>query len=64
LLIHTFNIKDLEAKNYINNFIKRFITQQFKRQASPDGPKVLDISLNPRTDLRMPSDLDFDGTID
>ena len=25
----------------------------------PDGPKVLDISLSPRTDWRMPSDADY-----
>ena len=26
----------------------------------PDGPKVLDISLNPRGDYRMPSDIERD----
>ena len=33
-----------------------FCTQQFKRSALPDGPKVGSISLSPRGDWRMPSD--------
>ena len=40
-------------------FIKRFFTQQFKRNCVPDGVKVGSISLSPRGDLRMPSDMDF-----
>lgn len=34
----------------------RFFTQQFKRSAMPDGPKVGSVSLSPRGDWRMPSD--------
>ncbi len=37
-------------------FCRRFIQQQFKRSASPDGPKVGTIALSPRGDWRMPSD--------
>lgn len=40
-------------------FIKRFFTQQFKRSAMPDGPKVGTVSLSPRGDLRMPSDASY-----
>ena len=40
-------------------FIKRFFTQQFKRNCVPDGVKVGSISLSPRGDLRMPSDMNF-----
>ena len=29
---------------------------QFKRNSSPDGPKVGSIALSPRGDWRMPSD--------
>lgn len=57
LLMKAFGMNKLEASNYVNNFFKRFFTQQFKRQALPDGPKVLEISLNPRSDYRMPSDI-------
>ena len=44
---------------YLQIFYRRFYSQQFKRSALPDGPKVLDISLSPRTDWRMPSDAEY-----
>ncbi len=37
-------------------FCRRFIQQQFKRSASPDGPKVGTIALSPRGDWCVPSD--------
>ncbi len=43
---------------WLNMFIKRFFSQQFKRSCLPDGPKVGTISVSPRGDLRMPSDAD------
>lgn len=46
------------SKELVDNFFKRFITQQFKRQALPDGPKILEVSLSPRGDYRMPSDIE------
>ncbi|MBU5590527.1 NAD(+) synthase [Clostridium sp. MSJ-4] len=48
-------------KLWLDKFIKRFFTQQFKRSALPDGPKVGTISLSPRGDLRMPSDASFNS---
>ncbi len=41
---------------YLKLFIKRFFTQQFKRNCIPDGPKVGSVTLSPRADWRMPSD--------
>ena len=41
-------------------FLRRFRTQQFKRSALPDGPKVGSVGLSPRGDWRMPSDADAD----
>ncbi len=38
-------------------FFRRFFSQQFKRSCLPDGPKVGTVSLSPRGDWRMPSDL-------
>ena len=38
-------------------FFKRFYGQQFKRSVMPDGPKVGSVSLSPRGDWRMPSDI-------
>ncbi|WP_102399726.1 NAD(+) synthase [Haloimpatiens massiliensis] len=46
---------------WLEKFIKRFFTQQFKRSAIPDGPKVGTISLSPRGDWRMPSDASFNS---
>ena len=45
-----------EIDKWLNFFIKRFFSQQFKRSCIPDGPKVGTISISPRGDLRMPSD--------
>ncbi len=57
LLCKTFDLSEDECNNYVKNFFKRFYSQQFKRQATPDAPKILDVSLSPRGDLRMPSDV-------
>lgn len=50
-----------EIKKWLEVFIRRFFSQQFKRSCLPDGPKVGTISLSPRGDLRMPSDADVSG---
>ncbi|MFV0466490.1 MAG: NAD(+) synthase [Lachnospiraceae bacterium] len=41
---------------WLENFYRRFFSQQFKRSCLPDGPKVGTIAVSPRGDLRMPSD--------
>jgi NAD+ synthase (glutamine-hydrolysing) len=43
---------------WLNLFLRRFFTQQFKRSCMPDGPKVGTISLSPRADWKMASDAD------
>ncbi len=45
-----------EIKKWLDIFIKRFFSQQFKRSCLPDGPKIGSVSLSPRADLRLPSD--------
>lgn len=57
LLTHAFDLKMQEAKQYVNRFFKRFYDQQFKRQTMPEGPKILGISLSPRGQYRLPSDV-------
>ncbi|AIO19311.1 Glutamine-dependent NAD(+) synthetase [Candidatus Izimaplasma bacterium HR1] len=59
LLPHVFEINEETSNLYSSKFFKRFYSQQFKRQATPDGPKILDISVSPRGDLRLPSDIDY-----
>ncbi|WP_234118862.1 NAD(+) synthase [Clostridium hydrogenum] len=49
--------------DWFQKFLRRFFTQQFKRSAIPDGPKVGTISLSPRGDWRMPSDASFNTWI-
>lgn len=44
-------------KHWLEVFFRRFFTQQFKRSCCPEGPKILEVSLSPRTDLRLPSDV-------
>lgn len=44
------------VKGWLKVFLRRFMTQQFKRSCMPDGPAVCDISLSPRGGLEMPSD--------
>ena len=41
---------------WLQNFYRRFFSQQFKRSCLPDGPKVGSVALSPRGDWRMPSD--------
>lgn len=41
---------------WLSVFYRRFFSQQFKRNAMPDGPKVGSVALSPRGDWRMPSD--------
>lgn len=60
LALHTFDDFSREdILNYLKVFINRFFTQQFKRNCVPDGIKVGSISLSPRGDLRMPSDMEY-----
>lgn len=54
LLNKAFNVK---PDDYIKNFFNRFYSQQFKRQASPDGVKVLDKSLDSKGGFVLPGDI-------
>ena len=43
-------------KKWLNVFLKRFFTQQFKRSCVPDGVKIGSVALSPRGEWCMPSD--------
>jgi len=45
-----------EILRWLENFYRRFFSQQFKRSCLPDGPKIGSVALSPRGDWRMPSD--------
>ena len=61
---HTGKRQDMKTPSYdddtirkwLNTFIRRFFSQQFKRSCLPDGPKVGTVGLSPRGDWQMPSD--------
>lgn len=46
-----------EIRGYLEIFVRRFYSQQFKRSCMPDGPLVSPISLSPRGAWQMPSDI-------
>jgi len=47
----------LTLRRWLTVFLRRFFDQQWKRSVMPDGPKVGSVSLSPRGDWRMPSDV-------
>ncbi len=57
LLNAIFNLSNDEASTYYDNFMKRFKSQQYKRLSGPEGIKVFEVSLSPRSDFRMPGDM-------
>ncbi len=50
---------DEEIEKWQKVFYTRFFRQQFKRNCMPDGVKVGTVSVSPRGDLRLPSELEF-----
>ncbi|MCR5413124.1 MAG: NAD(+) synthase [Kiritimatiellae bacterium] len=48
-----------EVGKWLDVFFRRFMTQQFKRNCSPEGPSALRVSLAPRTGWQMPGDAKF-----
>jgi NAD+ synthase (glutamine-hydrolysing) len=58
LALKAFRDEYVEAtiRRWLDVFMRRFFSQQFKRSCLPDGPKVGSVSLSPRCDWRMPSD--------
>lgn len=68
LFLAQLSFKNQYTKNEINKwldiFIKRFFSQQFKRSCLPDGIKVGTVSLSPRGEWRMPSDAEAELWLD
>lgn len=59
LLIKFFALSEEEASKYVTNFYKRFFSQQFKRLTIPEGVKILNLSLSPRTEVKLNGDIYF-----
>lgn len=58
-----YKFSEAEIKKWIKVFYTRFFRQQFKRNCMPDGVKVGTVSVSPRGDLRLPSEIEFDEFI-
>lgn len=57
LLKECFDLDEIAASNYYDNFMKRFNRNQYKRLAAPEGIKIFRLSLSPRGDFRYPGDM-------
>lgn len=55
-----YKFSEEEIVKWMNVFYTRFFRQQFKRNCMPDGVKVGTVSVSPRGDLRLPSEIEFD----
>lgn len=53
-----------ELRKWLIVFYERFFHNQWKRDCTPDGPKVGTVALSPRGDWRMPSDAVVKAWID
>lgn len=51
-----YHFEEETIEKWLQTFLRRFFSQQFKRSCLPDGPKVGSVSLSPRGDWRMASD--------
>lgn len=54
-----YTFSDTQIRHWMNVFYTRFFRQQFKRNCMPDGVKVGTVSVSPRGDLRLPSEIEF-----
>jgi NAD+ synthase (glutamine-hydrolysing) len=57
LIENAFKMNHKNSKIYVDRFFNRFYNSQFKRQTMPEGPKILNFSLSPRGEYRLPSDI-------
>lgn len=55
-----YQFSDEEIKKWLKVFYTRFFRQQFKRNCMPDGVKVGTVSVSPRGDLRLPSEVEME----
>lgn len=59
-----YKFSDEEIKKWLKVFYTRFFRQQFKRNCMPDGVKVGTVSVSPRGDLRLPSEIELEDFLD
>lgn len=64
MLAHGERYSTAEICRWLQVFLRRFVSQQFKRSCLPDGVKVGSVVLSPRADWRMPSDASAEVWLD
>jgi NAD+ synthase (glutamine-hydrolysing) len=50
--------------DWMKVFYTRFFSHQYKRNCMPEGPKIGEVSLSPRGDMRMPTDASVNAWVD
>lgn len=59
-LIHqVFSLSLDDGYSYYDNFMKRFIRNQFKRLTGPESVKIFEFSFGPRSDYKFPGDMKY-----
>ncbi|MCB9498660.1 MAG: NAD(+) synthase [Bacillales bacterium] len=53
----SFDLTEKQIEETVNRFFKRFFSQQYKRNASPDALKVINSSLDSHLDFKLVSDV-------
>ena len=53
-----YDVADEQIQKALDTFFKRFFASQFKRSCMPDGVKIGSVSFSPRSDFRLPSDVE------
>lgn len=53
-----YDVDNAQIQKALDTFFNRFFMSQFKRSCMPDGVKIGSVSLSPRSDFRLPSDIE------
>lgn len=59
LLEKCFQLENNVATMYYENFMKRFVRNQFKRLTGPESIKIFAFSFSPRSDFHFPGDMKY-----
>lgn len=59
LLNIVYDLSNVEAEHYYDNFMRRFCRNQFKRLTGPESVKIFEFSFACRSDLHFPGDMKY-----
>ncbi|WP_334330815.1 nitrilase-related carbon-nitrogen hydrolase [Candidatus Phytoplasma prunorum] len=58
-LTEVFNLDIKKSLKLVDDYLKKFYKSQYKRQYISPGPKILENSLSPRTEFKLPLDFEI-----